>query len=401
MRHAILALVGFMMTGEIHAEENRVTVRGLNRGLQLTGWQTSWTVKGEILPPVFPLPGGRILAIVGAPEGESRELVLWTKDGHEFARVALDLSGEVKDWYISGARLLLASEVEFVEYNATSLRQGRKQRFDCPYTKKTMYRLGPSGLWVMNETTINYFDINDDPTIVRQRPLTPINLPPCPAVGPCSQGLVPQNTEAAVSESGDLLIVETFSESYPFENVARSRDQVWPSTATVLDTKGNIVSQKPFSSAKTKWEWFWSERSGSGGMYSSNWGLMRARHKTDRLAASELLDSRGNDFLFVSGSWEDSDETVIRRMDRRLGTLWKRSFHPMHGLVFSPPWALSIVLHDSFCQSFASISELGRDKMEETVIIREIQKEQDRTKFKRPRFAIGQSAEGDWLLIAY
>jgi hypothetical protein len=402
MWYAILALVGFMTTGAIHVEENnRVAVRGLNQRLQLTGWQTSWNIKGEVLPPVFPLPGGRILAIVKATQDGPRELVLWTKDGHELARNTLDLLGEVKDWYVSGAKLLLASETEFVEYDTGSLRREHKRGFTSPYTEYTIYRQSPSGLWVMNEKTISYFDINGSSPIVRPRPLTPVNLPPCPAAGPCSKGLVPENTKAAVAESGDLLIIETFSESYPFENVARSRDQVWPSTASILDTKGKIVSQKPFSSVMTKWEWFWSERSGSGGMYGSNWGLMRTRHKTDRFPASELLDSRGNDFLFVSGSWEDSDETVIRRMDRRLETLWKRSFHPMHGLVFSPPWASSTIFHDSFCQSFANISELGRNRMEETVIIREIQKEQDRSKFKRPRFAIGQSSEGDWLLIAY
>jgi hypothetical protein len=300
-----------------------------------------------------------------------------------------------------GAKLLLASSVEIVEYDTGSLQQGHKQQFDFPYTKKTLYRMGPSGLWVMNETTIHYFGINGGPIIVRPRPLTPANLPPCPNTGPCAEGLVPENTDAAVSESGDLLIIETFSESYPFQNIAGGRDQVWPSTASVLDTKGNIVSQKPFSSMKTKWEWFWSERSGSGGMYGSNWGLVRTRHKTDRFPASKLLDFRGNDFLFASDSWEDSEETVIRRMDRRLKTVWKRSLQTHVSAVLSPTWTSSILLHDDGCFRFSSISDRGRELKEETNLILEIVKEQERTHFKRPRFAIGQSTEGDWLLIAY
>ena len=122
MWHSILALAWILMASDVHAEESRVTVRALSPGLQLTGWQASWTVKGEILQPVFPLPGGRILAIVKAPNDGPRELVLWSKDGHELVRATLDLSGEIRDWWQSSSKLLLASKDEFVEYDLSSLR---------------------------------------------------------------------------------------------------------------------------------------------------------------------------------------------------------------------------------------------------------------------------------------
>jgi hypothetical protein len=405
MWYSILALAGIMMAGDVHSEENRVTVRALSKGLQLTSWQASWTVKGEILRPVFPLPTGRILAVVKAPEDGPRELVLWSKDGHELSRSALTLSGEIKEWRISGSKLLLASTTEFVEYDTGSLHPERRRAFDCPYTEYTLYRLGPSGLWVMNEKTINYFDINGNLPVVRPRPLTPVKVPPCPASGPCSEGLIPENTEAAVADSGDLLIVETFLESYPFHNESGMRDKAWPSTATVLDTKGAIIAQKARSWTATKREWFWSVRvSGNPGIFPNDWGLVRTRHETEWLPAGKLLDSRGNDFLFVSDTTDDTTETVVRRVDRRLETQWRRSLQPALADVsveLSPTWTSSLLLHDFRCARFSSISDAGRDRKEEVFLIREIAHEQERTRYKHPRFAIGQSSEGDWLLIAY
>ena len=41
-------------------------------------------------------------------------------------------------------------------------------------------------------------------------------------------------------------------------NVPSLFDQVWPSTATVLDTTGTIITQKALSSMKKKREWFWT-----------------------------------------------------------------------------------------------------------------------------------------------
>jgi hypothetical protein len=79
MRLAIFVLAGLIMTGDASAEENRVTVRGLSPRLQLTGWRTSWQVQEEIVPPVYPLPGGRILAIVRKGEDDARDLVLWNR----------------------------------------------------------------------------------------------------------------------------------------------------------------------------------------------------------------------------------------------------------------------------------------------------------------------------------
>ena len=48
MRPAIFVLVGLIMSGSVRAQDNRITVRGLSQRLQLTGWQTTWTIQGEI-----------------------------------------------------------------------------------------------------------------------------------------------------------------------------------------------------------------------------------------------------------------------------------------------------------------------------------------------------------------
>ncbi len=88
-----LVFAGLIMTYNVRAEENRVTVRGLSQRLQLTGWQASWQVQGEFIPPVYPLPGGKILAIVKNLETDALALMLWDREGHELGRSPLDIVG--------------------------------------------------------------------------------------------------------------------------------------------------------------------------------------------------------------------------------------------------------------------------------------------------------------------
>jgi hypothetical protein len=213
---------------------------------------------------------------------------------------------------------------------------------------------------------------------------------------PCSGGFQPKEAEMLVSDTGEMLILDVYLEKYPVSTPATVPDQVWPSVVTILDPHGSIIVQKRCSGMKTKWEWFWSEGTGSQNRIGiGRGGLVRTRYVTDGMEVGRFFASRGTDFLFTSGS----DETVIQRRDRKFDLLWKRSLQD--GRVFvSPSWTSSILLYNSGCR-FSSISDRGGRKVEATVPIRDIFLEQDATRGKRPRFAIGQSSEGDWLLIAY
>jgi hypothetical protein len=395
-------LIGLIMTGSARAEGDRVTVRGLNQRLQLTGWQSSWLVKGAIVPPVHTLPGGRIVAVVKTPD-KARDLVIWNKEGQELARSSLVLADDIVASRVFGKDLVIASKNEVAEHGVDDLRRGRARKLPVPAEKAT-YFAATTGLWVVTERTLSYFDLDGRPPMTRNRPLVAVsNKPPCSAdpydiQAPCSAGFQPNETKMMVSDAGELLILDVYLERYPVSTTRTLLDQVWPSIVTVLDPHGSAIVQKPYSWMKTKWEWFWSEGTGSQNRIGiGRGGLVRTRYETDGIGAGRFFTSRGTDFLFTSGSLE----TILQRRDRKFDLLWKRSLRDFVGQIFiSPSWTSSILLHDGGCR-FSSVSDRGGHKVEATVPIREIFLEQDATRGERPRFAIGQSSEGDWLLIAY
>jgi hypothetical protein len=404
MKYFLLTLAGLIMAGNARAEGDRVTVRGLNQRLQLTGWQTSWMAKCEILLPIHTLPGGKILAVVKSPAKEPRDLVLWNKDGQELARSRLALAGDVVASRVFDKRLVIASAGEVAEYDTDNLRPG--QTLKLPFSsEKTTYFAGPTGLWVVTDRTLSYFDLDGHAPMTRNRPLVSVSdKPACPSdfmsiKAPCSGGFQPKEAEMLVSDTGEMLILDVYLEKYPINTPATVPDQVWPSVVTVLEPRGNIIVQKPYSWMKTKWEWFWSEGTGSQNRIGiGRGGLVRTRYVTDGIGAGRFFTSRGTDFLFTSGS----RDTILQRRDSKFNLAWERKLQDFAGKIFlSPSWTSSILLHDSSCYRFSSISDRGAHKVESMVPIREILLEQDATHYERPRFAIGQSSEGDWLLIAY
>jgi hypothetical protein len=389
------------MTGNIHADENRVTVRGLSQRLQLTGSQSTWSVQGEIVAPVHPLRGGKLLAIVQTAENGARDLVLWSKDGHDLGRSHLDIAGEITAARAFGNRLLVTTAGEILEIDIETLSKLRSRAFSVPPTKTTLYQPAPDGVWVIGDGVVSFFDLDGRRPVEKVRPLIAIDKPRCPANSgdvrqPCSAGLQLDQTEALVSETGDLFLKETFKEVYPYEGAYGQVDEVWPSTATVLDTKGSIIVQKHMSWMKTTREWFWSKgRSPQDPTGLPRWGgLVRTRYETEWNLLGLPVGARVGDLLFLQGQ-------ALIRVDRQLGTVWKNRLGDVAPPIISPSWASPILVHNSVCYHFASISDHGSDRQEQTINILDLARELEKSHFKRPRFAIGQSSEGDWLLIAY
>jgi len=298
------------MTGSARAEEDRVTVRGLNQRLQLTGWQSSWLAKGESVPPVHTLPGGKILAVVKTPDKEPRDLVMWSKEGQELARSSLDLSGDVVTSRVFGKHLIIASKDEVGEYGIDDLRGGRARKLPVPEEKAT-YFAATTGLWVVTEQTLSYFDLDGRTPVTRNRPLVAVsNKPACSTddptsiKAPCSAGFQPHEAEMLVSDTGEMLIIDVYLERYPLGTAGTVPDQVWPSVVTVLDPGGNVVMHRPYSWMKGKREWLWTQSGSPQAGGPVDWSLMRSRYETDGIGAGRFFTSRGTDFLFTSGSRE-------------------------------------------------------------------------------------------------
>ena len=332
-----------------------------------------------------------------------QNLVLWSKDGQELGRGAFDIQGEVKAGQIFGSRLVVASAEEVAEFDSTTLQRGRSRSITAAATRTTLYKPGPSGVWVISDKAVSYFDLDGRPPVVKVRPLTAVDKPPCTGnwaglEQPCSKGLQPERTEAVTSETGDIVVVETFEELYPY--TGGSVDNVWPSTATVLDTSGTIITQKPLSWVKTRWEWFWFKEGSSHGPlgWPQLGGVVRTRYETGGASLGRPILSRKREFLFLS---RGSDELYLTSVDRHFNSRWRRTLGATSLSVVSPLWASPILLHDNVCHQFATINAQGSGEQQQTIEISDLARELWKNDFKRPRFVIGQSTEGDWLLIAY
>ena len=121
---------------------------------------------------------------------------------------------------------------------------------------------------------------------------------------------------------------------------------------------------------------------------------MRTRYETKWDSVGLPAAARSGNLFFFHGQ-------DFVRLDLQLRVVWKQRFGDFTPPVISPPWASPILVHDNVCYRFASITDSGLDKQEQSINILDLARELEKNHFTRPRFAIGQSAAGDWLLIAY
>jgi hypothetical protein len=269
------------------------------------------------------------------------------------------------------------------------------------------YHLSPMGLWVVTAEAVAHHYLDGRPPLRKQRPLAGGSaLPSCETAPyePCSEGFHPAEDGAFANDSGELLVLEQFKESYPYGDTSGFYDKVWPEVAVLLAPDGKVLMERSSGWAEKYREWFWTMGSGSQSPlgFPTDFGLVRTRHQGRGLGFEGKRVARGRDFLLHSSAGSSNDQ--IRRFNTKLDVVWTRKIPNLAGIVVSPSWTREILVHDGWCSQLVSITEGGHMLEEGTFYsteVGEIWRELDTTNNKRPRFAIGQDPGGDWLLIAY
>jgi hypothetical protein len=222
--------------------------------------------------------------------------------------------------------------------------------------------------------------------------------------GPCTGGLQPKETEAYVTDFGELFILESLVERYPYGNYPGFYDEVFPTFETVLAPDGKVVLQRAVSWVKKYREWFWRGPSSASPIPSpAEIGLVRARHRCDGLGFDGIFAVHGRDFFASHAT--SGGSLSFRRLNLKMEAVWTRDIDVWAPLVVSPSWAQPILIHDSHFGHFVTMNDRGRSINHRVIYPSEdcpdIDEDQARTNFKRPRFVIGQTPEGEWLLIGY
>jgi hypothetical protein len=259
------------------------------------------------------------------------------------------------------------------------------------------------GLWVVTAEAVAHHYLDGRPPLRRKRPLAGgSNLPPCEGVGsqPCSNGFQPAKDGAIANDFGELLVVERFEEYYPYGNVIGFYDTVWPEIGVLLAPDGRVLIEQNAGRVVKYREWFWTMGSGSQSPLGlpSDFGLVRTRHRS-WIGFEGTRAPRGSGF--VVGDSPKLRMDLIRRFSNKLEIVWTRKVPWLDGIVFSPSWTKTMLVHNTRCSTFVSLDDDGHLIREANFAVDEILEELHTTKNNRPRFAIGQDPNGDWLLIAY
>ena len=407
MIRTLVALGLLMASQETHATEDRVTVRGLGPDLKLTGWQARWQAEGEILEPLLPRPGGGMLALVKPAAIKALTLVSWSKEGKVLAQTTLPIDDDIVAAKVFGSKLVVASATKVVEVDETDFRKIRHAAVTESPAEFVIYEASPMGLWVVTADVVAHHYLDGRPPLRRKRPLAGgSNLLPCETTPyePCSEGFSPAKDGAIANDSGELLVQEQFKEKYPYGDTPGFYDEVWPELAVLLAPDGKVLMERSSGWAEKYREWFWTMGSGSQSPLGlpSDFGLVRTRHQGRGLGFEGQRVARGCDFLVEGSAGYRNDQ--IRRFNYKLDVVWTRTIPKLAGVVFSPSWTRTMLVHNGWCSRLVSITEDGHLLGEGTFYsteVGEIWRELDATKNNRPRFAIGQDPGGDWLLIAY
>jgi hypothetical protein len=404
MRRTLVALGLLMVAQDAHAKEDQVTVRGLGPDLKLTGWQARWQAEGEILEPLLPRPGGSMLALVKPNATKALTLVSWSKEGKVLAQTTLPIDDDIVSAKVFGSKLIVATATKVVEVDETDFRKMRHAAVTEAPAEFVIYEASPMGLWVVTAEAVTHHYLDGRPPLRKLRPLAGgSNLLPCETTPyePCSEGFSPAKDGAIANDSGELLVLEQFKEKYPYGDTPGFYDKVWPEVAVLLAPDGKLLMERSSGWAEKYREWFWTMGSGSQSPLGlpSDFGLVRTRHQGRGLGFEGQRAARGRDFLVEGSAGSRNDQ--IRRFNSKLEVVWTRTIPNLAGVVFSPSWTRTMLVHNTRCSVFASLDDNGRLIGEADLPVDEILEELHVTKNKRPRFAIGQDPGGDWLLIAY
>jgi hypothetical protein len=401
MTAAWIVLAGLLMVDRSETSYSLVTVKAMSPDLRQVRSKKAWSVPSEILTPLHPLPGGRMLVVLRTATTKTHELALWTKEGQELGRKAIEVEGEVVSMRVFGDRLVLATADHVREYDTSTLAVKRVRAYAPEAMPHLMRVVAPGGIWVTGDSKLLYFDLDGNPPVARARPFAADLTVGARGKVPWTEGLRGDRTKVMVSEVGDILVEETFLQHYPYDEYGNRWDSVFASTVTVLDTKGQTVGQKRLSWMKPTREWFYIDDEHNNPSFNVPGGLVRTRYGTEEASVGMPEASWQDRFIFANRN-PHSDRMSLSILNRHLETTSARS-RISRLIVFqtSSPWTKPNVLVDQGGENLMMLSEDGKVKTELRVDMYDVGLERELRHLKRERIAIGQDTDGSWLLIAY
>jgi hypothetical protein len=353
-----------------------------------------WNIEeGPPLSPVYVVAGsGDILAMVRPTNGAPLVLKRWTTEGRLISSRALGITEDVIASSLSTeATLTIVTHSELIQVSVP--REEPPLRLALPDGVKASKNVvaGPHGAWFELKDRLVHvgFDGHNAaiklpvfevaPQFARCRPDQTEQFP-CEYVGE-------RSLHATID--GGCIVIESVVHDFRVPN-SYHIDHAGTYVLSALSSTGKLRAQSARGEVKSKWEWFWSESRGSKN--SPDFGLVRTRHEGTEGMTHVAERSNGDLLLFTV------EPNAIWRLDRSLRKSWKESAPEISSDdVVSPPWSRGI-LATLGGSSFFVVDDNGSHLRKATYF--------DAAAMDRPpgvatKIAVGQSRNGEWLIVNY
>ena len=353
-----------------------------------------WSIEeGPPLSPVYVVAGsGDILAMVKPTSGAPLLLKRWTTEGKLVSSRALGTNEDVVASSLSiEATLTIVTHTELIRVAVP--RDEPPLRVALPDGVKTRKNVvaGPQGAWFelkdrlvrvgfdghSGAVKLPLFEVA--PQFARCRPDQSERFP-CEYVG---------ERRLLATIDGGCVVIESVVHDFQVPH-SYHIDHAGTYVLSSLGSTGNLRAQSARGEVKSKWEWFWSESRGSRN--SSDFGLVRTRHEGTEGMTQVTERANGDLLLFTV------EPKAVWRLDRSLKKIWKESVPEISADdVVSPAWSRGI-LATLGGSSFYVVDDNGdhyRKAFYDDAVA------MDRPPGVATKIAVGQSRNGEWLIVNY
>ncbi|MGC4067302.1 MAG: hypothetical protein QM784_22195 [Polyangiaceae bacterium] len=170
-------------------------------------------------------------------------------------------------------------------------------------------------------------------------------------------------------------------------------DQPGTYALSSVGPNGQVRAQVHRGEVATKWEWFWSRKSPSNPtIFPEDWGVVRTRYRSSEGFVNLAERSNGDILLFTARP------NAVWRLNHTLKKeRWKESIDDvyMDGVV-SPPWTRGLLT--TFAGRIFVLNDDGSGDRTAYYGDNDAMKRED---FGPIRVAVGQSRNGEWLIVNY
>lgn len=323
-RAILLPFVAALAAARPAAGGETVWVHYLDEGLRVRS-AASWDAGGALHGGVHVLPSGELLALVVPQEGIPR-LVRWDAAGKEQARHDVDLPRTIRAARLaSDGTLLVLTEDSLARVRASDGTVSRRRPLGAAVGAASV-AAAPDGAWLVSPERVAWEGLDG----ARSERAAPLGA---------ASGRRNALAGLLVNGRNECLVAEQRTTEHVVKGRPASPDLTTERVLTLLAPAGEVVSTAALGEARTRREWFWSEKAPESTVpVPREAGLVRTRWD-GTVEIEAWTESADGGFVLVLREkvGESGERRSVIGLDRGLRERWSRPYGGDLARAMSPP----------------------------------------------------------------